>query len=82
MFLKEMYLPNGEFEKLKACLVAGGNQQNKDLYDDLSSPTVSTSVVMTVFTIAAHERRSAVVVDIGGAYLNASMNTEIGRAHV
>ena len=67
MFLKEKYLPNGEFEKLKARLVAGGDQQDKDLYDDLSSPTVSTSVVMTVFSIAAYENRNAVVVDIGEA---------------
>ena len=77
MFLKEKYLPTGEFEKLKARLVAGGNQQDKDLYDDLSSPTVSTSVVMTVFCIAAHELRNAVVVDIGGAYLNADMDTGV-----
>ena len=77
MFLKEKYLPTGEFKILKARLVAGGNQQDKDLYDDLSSPTVSTSVVMTFFCIAAHEMRSAVVVDIGGAYLNADMNTGV-----
>ena len=77
MFLKEKYLPTGVFEKLKARLVAGGNQQDKELYDDLSSPTVSTCAVMTVFSIAAHERRSASVVDIGGAYLNADMSTGI-----
>ena len=77
MFLKEKYKPTGEFEKLKARLVAGGNQQDKDLYDDLSSPTVSTCGVMTVFSIAAYENRSAVVVDIGGAFLNADMDTGI-----
>ena len=77
MFLKEKYLPTGEFEKLKARLVAGGNQQDKDLYDDLSSPTVSTSAVMTVFSIAAYELRNAVVVDIGGAYLNKDMDTGV-----
>lgn len=38
MFLKEKYLPTGKFEKLKARLIAGGNQQDKELYDDLSSP--------------------------------------------
>ena len=81
MFLMEKYLPNGEFEKLKARLVAGGNQQDKDLYDNLSSPTVPTSVVMTVFSIAAHEKRSAVVIDIGCACLNASMNTG-GTVHM
>ena len=77
MFLKEKYLPTGIFEKLKARLVAGGNQQDKGLYDDLSSPTVSTYAVMTVFSIAAHEKREAAVVDIGGAFLNADMNTGV-----
>ena len=53
MFLKEKFLPTGEFEKLKARLVAGGNQQDKALYDDLSSPTVSTSAVLSV--LPTHE---------------------------
>jgi hypothetical protein len=39
------------------------------MYDDLSAPTVSTSSVFTVLTIAAHEGRKAAVVDIGGAFL-------------
>ena len=77
MFLKEKFLATGEFEKLKARLVAGGDQQNKNLYDDLSAPTVSTSSVFTVLSIAAHEGRHAAVVDIGGAFLNAEMNTGV-----
>ena len=77
MFLKEKYLPTGVFDKLKARLDAGGNQQDKQLYDDLSSPTVSTCAVMTVFSIAAYENRNATVVDIGGAYLNADMSTGV-----
>ena len=77
MFLKEKFLPTGEFEKLKARLVAGGDQQDKNLYEDLSSPTVSTSVVLTVLTIAAHERRNISVVDITGAYLNAEIGREV-----
>jgi hypothetical protein len=36
MFLKDKYLASGAFEKLKARLVAGGNQQDKELYGDLS----------------------------------------------
>ena len=31
MFLKEKFSPTGEFEKLEACLVAGGHMQNRDL---------------------------------------------------
>ena len=34
MFLKDKFLASGEFEKLKARLVAGGDQQDKSLYDD------------------------------------------------
>ena len=74
---KEKFLPTGEFEKLKARLVAGGNQHDKGLYDDLSSPTVSTCTVMTVFSIAAYEKRKGAVVDIRGAFLNADMNTGV-----
>ena len=33
-FLKKKYLPSGEFEKLKARLVAGGNQQDKNCESD------------------------------------------------
>ena len=77
MFLKEKFLATGEFEKLKARLVAGGNQQDKNLYDDLSAPTVSSSAVFTVLSIAAHEGRKAAVVDIGGAFLNAEMKTGV-----
>jgi hypothetical protein len=73
IFLKEKYLPSGEFEKLKARLVAGGHMQDKSLYEDISSPTVSTSAVFAVAAIAAKEKRHVVTLDIGGAYLNASM---------
>jgi hypothetical protein len=69
MFLKEKYLASGEFEKLKTRLVAGGDQQDKDMYDDLSAPTVSTHAVFTLLSIAAHEARKVAVVDIGGALI-------------
>ena len=77
VFLKEKFLATGEFEKLKARLVAGSNEQDKNLYDDLSAPTVSTCAVFTLLSIAAHEGRHAAVVDIGGAFLNAEMKTGV-----
>jgi hypothetical protein len=78
MFLKEnMNLASGEFEKLKARLVAGGDQQDKDMYCDPSAPTVSTPAVFTLLSIAAHGGRKAAAVDIGGAFLNTEMKTGV-----
>ena len=77
MFLKRKTHPDGRFDKYKARLVAGGDQQDKNLYDDLSSPTVSTSAVFAIAAICAVEKRHAAVVDIGGAFLNASMTTGV-----
>jgi hypothetical protein len=73
MFLKDKYLASGSFDRFKARLVAGGNQQDKQLYEDLSSPTAATSSVLAVAAIAAAEGRITEVIDIGGAFLNADM---------
>ena len=74
MFIKEKFDPSGKFEKLKARLIAGGDQQDKSLYQDISSATVATSSVFIVATIAALEKRLITVVDVTGAYLNAFMS--------
>jgi hypothetical protein len=73
MFLKDKYLASGAFDRFKARLVAGGDMQDKELYENLSSPTAATTSVMTVAAIAASEGRIVVVIDIGGAFLNADM---------
>jgi hypothetical protein len=77
-FIKEKFLADGTFDKLKTRVVAGGNLQERDLYDmygDISSPTVSLTSVFILATIAAHECRKVVTVDIAGAYLNADLVT-------
>ena len=76
MFLKEKYLPNGEFERLKARLVAGGHEQDRTMYDDVSSPTVSLPSTLMVVALAAKEQREVAVVDIAGAYLNAAIKNK------
>jgi hypothetical protein len=73
LFIKEKFTSTGAFEKLKARLVAGGHMQDKSIYDDVSSPTVSTAATFLVAAIAAQEHRHVATLDIGGAYLNASM---------
>ena len=69
MFLTEKFTASGVFDKLKSRLVAGGDGQDKSLYEKLSSPTVAHETVMMVLAIAAIERRKVATVDITGAYL-------------
>jgi hypothetical protein len=73
MFLKDKFLASGAFERFKARLVAGGNGQDRTLYDNLSSPTVATTSVFTIMAIAAAEKRKVIVIDIGGAFLHADL---------
>ena len=73
------FLASGKFEKLKARLVAGGDQQHKTLYDDLPAPTVGTSSVFTLLSIAASEDRKVTAIDISGAYLNADMDMRLDK---
>jgi hypothetical protein len=78
MFLKMKFDPQGLFEKLKARLVAGGNMQDRSIYqqDDIGAPTASITSIFTIATIAAKEERHVVTVDIASAYLNASIGDE------
>jgi hypothetical protein len=73
MFLKDKYFASGAFEKFKARLVAGGDQQDRTIYEDLAAPTAATANVFAMAALAAREKRAVKTVDIGGAYLNASM---------
>ena len=73
MFLKDKYFASGVFEKFKARLVAGGDQQDRSMYEDLAVPTAATANVFAMAALAAREKRVVKTVDIGGAYLNASM---------
>ena len=44
IFLNENSTTDGLFEILKSRLVAGGHLQDRDIYDNGSSPTLSTSM--------------------------------------
>ena len=76
-FLKEKFLANGAFEKLKGRLVARGDEQDKSLYGSLTSPTASTSSIFAVAAIAAAEGRKVETADVPGAYLNADMEKTV-----
>ena len=70
MFLKE------KSDIVKARLVAGGHRQDRTIYtdDEINSPTVSTTNLFAIASIAAAESRKVITIDIVGAYLNAEMN--------
>jgi hypothetical protein len=76
IFLKEKYDANGNFDRIKARLVAGGNEQDKSLYDDLSSPTCSIQSLFIVVQIAVIEGWIIVTMDVGTAYLNADIERD------
>jgi hypothetical protein len=75
MIFDDKYDVNGAFEKLKGRLVARGNEMDETLYEDRSSPTISTIHVMIILAIAAKEKRHIRVLDIGNAFLEANMKT-------
>lgn len=76
MFITEKKLPSGEFDKLKARLVAGGHKQDRSLYNDesTSSPTVALTSVLAHASIAAHTGQFIMTLDHKSAYLNATMS--------
>ncbi len=72
MFYKEKFDPLGNFEKLKARWVAGGDKQK--ILDKIkhSSPTLDLTSFMIIACRSAKFRKRIAAVDIGGAFLNAS----------
>jgi hypothetical protein len=73
MFLKAKYDALGTFIKVKGRLVGGGHQQDRELYGDLSSPTVALESLFIILGIAAKEDMEFITVDITGAYLECEL---------
>jgi hypothetical protein len=74
IFLVEKFLANGEFDKVKARMVADGAQQNRQLYPNRSSPTVGLHSMMTYLVMAAQLQGYILSkVDVKGAYLQTEM---------
>lgn len=80
MFLKEKFKPDGEFDKLKSRLTANGKTQNREeveqMFGNTSSPTISTSSLMSILAIAKSESRNLATIDVKNAYLNANLEDE------
>ena len=52
-FLEEKFTAEGSFEKLKSRVVAGGHLKDRDIYDNGSSPILSTSSLFILLAIAS-----------------------------
>ncbi len=74
-FVVNKYAANGDFDKVKARLVADGRDQDPAMYPNKSSPTVALHSVFTVLGIAAEKRwRIVAKVDINGAFVQTPMS--------
>lgn len=71
LFVKVKYLASGTLDKVKARLVAGGDDELKSSYDPntLWSPTVALPSTFLTLGIAALHKQSMAVLDIKAAYL-------------
>jgi hypothetical protein len=69
MFIKEKFLANGDFDKIKARLVAGGDWVEPGTVGETSSPTVNSMSVMMILNIAAVMKYEVSTHDVTGAFL-------------
>ncbi len=75
MFLRDKY-EDGMFVKLKGRIVVDGRMQDHLIYMDYSSPTAKTRSVMTLLKLAAVKGWDLLKVDVGGAFLCASIDED------
>ena len=75
MFLTPKKLPNGDIDRIKGRIVAGGHRQDRSLYEEneISSPTVALTSVIAMAALAAREGHHVMTLDHKAAYLNARM---------
>jgi len=79
MFLREKYNAIGDFEKIKARLVADRSTQDREDFDDeeISSPTACLESIFNMLKLVAVEKRHLLILDVGGAYLNAKIDNPV-----
>jgi hypothetical protein len=76
IFIKQKFLPDGSFEKVKARLVAGGHKQVIE-YEDLYAPTININVLYMIISINTILKGDILVTDVPTAYLHAVLNEDV-----
>lgn len=69
MFLKFKYKADGSFDKVKARLVANGDEQDFSTIDETFAPTVNPISVFTILNFTAHKGYYLSAHDVKGAFL-------------
>lgn len=72
MFIKHKHNPDGSYERTKARMVGDGSKQTADMFDMISSSTVSLTSVFLLLNIGTYLKARTVSYDIKGAFLNAT----------
>jgi hypothetical protein len=75
MFLKDKFLADGLFDRIKARLVAGGDFLSAAESGEVTSPTVNPITVMTMINLASSLSLEKSCHDIKGAFLVPHMDT-------
>ena len=77
MIHKEKFDSNGNFDKLKSRLVAGGNLQPRDDETETTSATVRIQSVFLLLNVTAYLGLQLAAVDIKSAYLHARIESKL-----
>lgn len=73
---------HGVYDKTKTRLCINGSEQLDDLLGQIYSPTTESTTIFVLLTLLAMMKGTAVVYDIGGAFLHAAIPPEEPRRHV
>ena len=68
-FLKDKISPEGEFLKIKARIVAGGNDQDESTFGATTAPTINSVTLMLILHIMAAEDRECATFDVPSAFV-------------
>ena len=77
IFLKEKFKADGEFDKWKGRLVAGGNHVDTSLAGDISAHVVNPATVMTMLSVAASKGYDIMTADVKSAFLIPDLSADL-----
>jgi hypothetical protein len=76
MVMKMKYLPDGNEDKMKGRLAAGGNFERQGAETDNTSPTVNTTSFMILLAIASKIKAKMQAIDVKGACLKVALKNQ------